>query len=223
MKPNAIGLNPERDAVADRRGQRAGGRRRALHEPEKLAHRHRAGGKARDAKGRRQGVRLHHPPNCGAGERDVQGGTRRQRAFRANLERVPGTSFPRRQARRRDQPDRPDQESTEANHPRRGPTGRRGRSYSKVSQYFPPLDLPPAVIFAKIVERCGNRKYWETWAEDVADIFARLVARIRVLLNGAETDALREWLDAFQRELRTTILSTRSAIATRPTRCCQRF
>ena len=26
-----------------------------------------------------------------------------------------------------------------------------------------------------------------------------------MLLNGAENDALREWLDAFQRELRTTI------------------
>ena len=92
------------------------------------------------------------------GERDAQGGTRRQRAFPAKLERAPGTSFPRGQARRRDQPDRPDQESTEANHPRRGPTGRRGRSYSKVSQYFPPLDLPPAVIFARIVEQCGDRE-----------------------------------------------------------------
>ena len=49
--------------------------------------------------------------------------------------------------------------------------------------------MPPAVIFAKIVERCGDRKYWETWAKDVADIFAQLVGRIRVLLNGAENDA----------------------------------
>ena len=70
---------------------------------------------------------------------------------------------------------------------------------------FPPLDLPPGVIFAKIVERCGDRKYWETWAKDVADIFARLVARIKALLDGAENDALREWFDAFHAELRTTI------------------
>ncbi len=37
---------------------------------------------------------------------------------------------------------------------------------------FPPLDLPPSAIFAKVVERCGDRKYWETWARDVADIFS---------------------------------------------------
>ena len=70
---------------------------------------------------------------------------------------------------------------------------------------FPPLDLPPGVIFAKIVERCGDRKYWETWAKDVADIFARLVGRIKALLDGAENDALREWFDAFHGELKTTI------------------
>ena len=40
---------------------------------------------------------------------------------------------------------------------------------------FPPLDLPPGAIFAKIVDKCGDRKYWETWAKDVADIFKRLV------------------------------------------------
>ena len=26
---------------------------------------------------------------------------------------------------------------------------------------FPPIDLPPAVIFAKFVERCGDRKYYQ--------------------------------------------------------------
>ena len=40
---------------------------------------------------------------------------------------------------------------------------------------FPPLDLSPEAIYAKIVEKCGDRKYWETWARDIADIFARLV------------------------------------------------
>ena len=70
---------------------------------------------------------------------------------------------------------------------------------------FPPLDLPPGVIFAKIVERCGDRKYWETWAKDVADIFARLVERIKALLDNSENAALREWFGAFHEELRTTI------------------
>ena len=30
---------------------------------------------------------------------------------------------------------------------------------------FPALDLPPGAIYAKIVEKCGDRKYWETWAQ----------------------------------------------------------
>ena len=70
---------------------------------------------------------------------------------------------------------------------------------------FPPLDLPPGAIYAKIVERCGDRKYWETWATDVADIFARLVGRIENLLGNPGNEALREWFDAFHAELRLSI------------------
>ena len=70
---------------------------------------------------------------------------------------------------------------------------------------FPPLDLPPGAIYAKIVERCGDRKYWETWAKDVADIFTRLVTRIEGLLDNPKNDALREWFDAFHDDLRLSI------------------
>ena len=70
---------------------------------------------------------------------------------------------------------------------------------------FPPLDLPPGAIFAKIVEKCGDRKYWETWALDVADIFARLVHRIEGLLDNPDNDALREWFEAFHEELTVSI------------------
>ena len=70
---------------------------------------------------------------------------------------------------------------------------------------FPPLDLPPGAIFAKIVEKCGDRKYWETWARDVADIFARLVHRIEGLLDNPDNDALREWFEAFHEELTVSI------------------
>ena len=70
---------------------------------------------------------------------------------------------------------------------------------------FPPLDLPPGAIFAKIVERCGDRKYWETWAKDVADIFSRLVNRIENLLANPGNGALREWFGAFHEELRISI------------------
>ena len=70
---------------------------------------------------------------------------------------------------------------------------------------FPPLDLPPGAIFAKVVERCGDRKYWETWARDVADIFSRLVHRIEALLASPDNETLREWFDAFQEELKVSI------------------
>ena len=70
---------------------------------------------------------------------------------------------------------------------------------------FPPLDLPPGAIFAKIVERCGDRKYWETWAKDVSAIFVSLVSRIENLLDNREHATLREWFDAFLEELRASI------------------
>ncbi len=70
---------------------------------------------------------------------------------------------------------------------------------------FPPLDFPPGAIYAKIVEKCGDRKYWETWAKDVADIFSRLVTRIDGLLDNPDHAALREWFEAFHGELRVSI------------------
>ena len=70
---------------------------------------------------------------------------------------------------------------------------------------FPPLDLPPGAIYAKIVERCGDRRYWETWARDVADIFSSLVTRIDGLLKSPNNAALREWFEAFHNELKMSI------------------
>ena len=70
---------------------------------------------------------------------------------------------------------------------------------------FPPLDLPPGAIYAKIVDKCGDRKYWENWAKDVAAIFSRLVLRIAGLLDSPANTALREWFDAFHAELTVSI------------------
>ena len=70
---------------------------------------------------------------------------------------------------------------------------------------FGQIDIPPQDIFAKIVERCGDRKYWESWAKDVADIFTRVVARIQNLLDNPENDALGEWFDSFHAELKDSI------------------
>ena len=70
---------------------------------------------------------------------------------------------------------------------------------------FLPLDLPPGAFYAKVVEKCGDRKYWESWAKDVADIFSRLVHRIGGLLDDPANDALRERFDDFHGELKVSI------------------
>ena len=73
---------------------------------------------------------------------------------------------------------------------------------------FPRVDLPPNVMYAKIVEKCGDRKYWESWAKDVADIFSRLVFRIKSLLETQKSQALESSFDAFHKELKETINSS---------------
>lgn len=51
---------------------------------------------------------------------------------------------------------------------------------------FPNLEEWRDAIYAKIVVKCGDRRYWESWAKDVAQIADRHVARIKGLLDGAE-------------------------------------
>ncbi len=83
--------------------------------------------------------------------------------------------------------------------------GAGGGDTPPVQLAFPPLDLPPGAIFAKIVEKCGDRKYWETWAKDVAHIFSRLIVRIEGLLKDPANDTLGEWFEAFHKELKVSI------------------
>ncbi len=70
---------------------------------------------------------------------------------------------------------------------------------------FPPLDLPVDLIHARIVEKCGDRRYWKEWAGRVADIFKSLVLRIRVLLDNPDNLDLRERFGAFHEELKSQI------------------
>ena len=72
-------------------------------------------------------------------------------------------------------------------------------------QMFLPIEIPPEAILPKIVEKCGDKKYWESWTKDVADIFGRIVGRVGNLLKNPENGALREWFDAFHAELRSSI------------------
>lgn len=50
---------------------------------------------------------------------------------------------------------------------------------------FDPVELGKwqDAMFAKIVHKCGNRRYWEDWAKDIAEIADRHQMRIRALLD----------------------------------------
>ena len=68
-----------------------------------------------------------------------------------------------------------------------------------------PIEIPVEAILSKIVEKCGDKRYWENWAKDVAEIFDRLVDRIQNLLDDPDNDALSEWFGSFHDELKKTI------------------
>ncbi|MCL4517761.1 MAG: N-6 DNA methylase, partial [Thaumarchaeota archaeon] len=59
-------------------------------------------------------------------------------------------------------------------------------------------------IYAKVVEKCGSRKYWETWATDVAHIAERQRTRITSLLANADSDH-RQLFEEFLEGLRENI------------------
>ena len=48
-------------------------------------------------------------------------------------------------------------------------------------------------MYARIVQKVGERKYWETWAKDVADIAQTHIIRIRGLLADPESSAAQEF------------------------------
>jgi predicted helicase len=68
-----------------------------------------------------------------------------------------------------------------------------------------PIEIPIEAILSKIVEKCGDKRYWENWAKDVAEIFDRLVDRIQNLLNNPENTKLSERFESFHDELKKTI------------------
>ena len=63
-------------------------------------------------------------------------------------------------------------------------------------------DIPPGLIYAKIIEKVGDREYLPRWAGNVADIYERLRARIEETIQqkGPGAD-----FSSFIEELRATI------------------
>lgn len=69
---------------------------------------------------------------------------------------------------------------------------------------FPNLGEWRDAIFAKIVLKCGDRRYWESWAKDVAQIAERQLTRIKALLE-ADDGKPRRAFDKFLAGLRSNI------------------
>jgi predicted helicase len=73
---------------------------------------------------------------------------------------------------------------------------------------FPNLTKWRDAIYAKIVAKCGDRLYWESWAKDVAKIADRHVTRIKALLEGSEPQhrvVFEEFLKGLQDNLNPSI------------------
>ena len=65
--------------------------------------------------------------------------------------------------------------------------------------------IPPGAIYAKVVEKCGDRKYWPQWAEDVAQIADRIRTRVTGLLADPEHITLHHRFQTFLSDLRRTL------------------
>jgi predicted helicase len=80
----------------------------------------------------------------------------------------------------------------------------------KLTQYrldFPNLDQWRDAIFAKLVLKCGDRRYWESWAKDVAKIADTQISRIKALLeaDGRVGGQARKAFDRFLTGLRSNL------------------
>lgn len=74
-----------------------------------------------------------------------------------------------------------------------------GNGQAKISQLtleFPELEEWRDAIYGKIVQKCGDRRYWEDWAKDVARIAEGHISRIKALLDSSESEA-RQAFDDF--------------------------
>ena len=65
--------------------------------------------------------------------------------------------------------------------------------------------IPAGAIYAKVVEKCGDRQYWPQWAADVAQIADRIRARVTGLLADPERITMRRDFQAFLADLRRAL------------------
>ena len=79
-------------------------------------------------------------------------------------------------------------------------------SYRQLQLSFDDLEKWKNSVYAKIVKKCGSRRYWETWAKDIADIANRHIEEIKLLIKKPEiAPKFKEFLKALQQNLNSSI------------------
>lgn len=63
-------------------------------------------------------------------------------------------------------------------------------------------------IYAKVVQKCGNRSHWEDWANDIAKIAQTHISRITTILDNPENKEERKAFNLFAEELRDDLNDT---------------
>jgi predicted helicase len=88
-----------------------------------------------------------------------------------------------------------------------GKEGRERRTYDDPEQGAFVFDEFTRAIMAKIVQKCGTREYWDTWAKDIAKIAQAHITRITTIVSqtGAERDAFLAFLEELQDDLNPSI------------------
>ncbi|MGL4396284.1 MAG: DEAD/DEAH box helicase [Hyphomicrobium sp.] len=81
---------------------------------------------------------------------------------------------------------------------------KKGASGSDEAQYKMGFEIGEIekAMYAKIVDKCGNRYHWEDWANDIAKIAQTHITRISAILGNPENTRERKAFDEFATELR---------------------
>ena len=84
--------------------------------------------------------------------------------------------------------------------------GETGNAYQQLSLPLGRLQEWKDAVYAKIVKKCGSRRYWETWAKDIADIANRHIEEIKLLIKQPEiAPKFKEFLEALRANLNSSI------------------
>ncbi len=86
-----------------------------------------------------------------------------------------------------------------------------GAAEQTTEELFRALPLWQDAIFARIVKKCGSRRYWEDWAKDIAHIAERQIATITDLLQaGHGEQEFEQFLQGLHNSINPSISRTQA-------------